>query len=660
MPLAEGAYCALASKIRKGPGVGDISAEPQETSRATISPSPAQSAAGVAASDRGHHPRIEFKLLDQLKKRNVVRVGLLYLVACWLILEPTHVVFHMLEIPLWANRLVLILMAIGFPAVLLFSWIYEITPGGLKPTVKVETHNSIRPLTGRRLDRAIVVVMTLAVVYFVADKFWFKSEPLAGADATAPTAPARPVPAAVAAFSPPAHSIAVLPFVNMSGDPKQEYFSDGLSEELLNSLARIRDLQVAARTSSFSFKGKEADVADIAHKLNVGAVLEGSVRKDGMQVRITVQLINAVSGFHVWSQTYDRNLRDIFGLQTEVATAVTQALQVMLLEDTSALVEQGGTHDSLAFDAYLRARNLERTATTGKDNSLARIAAYDEAIRLDPKFAKAYVGRSVSETDFADYYATVSDIRQHFKRARDAAETALVLAPGLGEAHAAYARVLHQGFLDFTHALAEYERALALSPNDSSVLLLSGWFFADLGRAEAGVANTRRGVALDQLNPWAHLFLGYALWDARRYRESIEAYNRVLSLNKEFSGPAGSRGLSYLLLGEVESALQSCAPPPHDFEKHLCLAIVYDKLHRRPDAEAELAAMKADMGDSSAYQYAEIHAQWGDVAKAMEWLETAYRLQDPGLSGLKVDELLDPLRKEARFREIEHKLRIPA
>jgi TolB-like protein/tetratricopeptide (TPR) repeat protein len=640
--------------------MSEQAAEPQDTLPATIAPAPTPTTTGGSASNHGHRPHIEFKLLDELKKRNIVRVGILYLVACWLILEPTHVVFHMLEIPLWANRLVLILMAIGFPAVLLFSWVYELTPGGLKPTVEVGTHKSIRPLTGRRLDRAIVVVLALAVAYFVADKFWFRSAPIAEPDAIALAAPAAPAPAAPPAFSPPAHSVAVLPFVNMSGDPKQEYFSDGLSEELLNSLARIRELLVAARTSSFSFKGKGADVADIARKLNVGAVLEGSVRKDGTQVRITVQLINAVSGFHVWSQTYDRNLRDILALQTEVATAVTQALQVTLLEDTSALVELGGTHNPIAFDAYLRARNLERTATTGKDNSLARIAAYGEAIRLDPHFAEAYVGRSVSETDFADYYATEADIREHFKRARAAAEKALALAPDLGEAHAAYARVLHQGFLDFAHALAEYDHALALSPNDSSVLLLSGWFFADLGRAEVGVTNTRRGIALDQLNPWAHLFLGYALWDARRYRESIEAYNRVLSLDKEFSGPAGSRGLSYLLLGELESARESCAPPPHDFEKHLCLAIVYDKLQRRPDAQAELNAMKADTGDSSAYQYAEIYAQWGEVPKALEWLETAYRLQDPGFSGLKVDALLDPLRNEPRFREIERKLRIPS
>ena len=207
----------------------------------------------------------------------------------------------------------------------------------------------------------------------------------------------------------------MLPFVNMSGDPKQDYFSDGLSEELLNSLASIRDLRVAARTSSFFFKGKEVDLSDVAHKLNVGAVLEGSVRKAGDQVRITAQLINAVTGFHLWSQTYDRDLKDILKLQTEIATAVTKALQATLLADAAATIELGGTQNPQAFDAYLRGKNSDNS--NDRTAVLNAIAAFDEAIRLDPGFAKAYASKALAENGFAEYYGVGAEIREHFQRA---------------------------------------------------------------------------------------------------------------------------------------------------------------------------------------------------------------------------------------------------
>src|SRR5882672_2104725 len=351
----------------------------------------------VSTSPRG---LLKFRFLEVIRKRNVGRVAILYVVVCWLILEPVHVVFHMLEVPSWANRLVILLLALGFPAALIFAWVYEITPEGLKPTVEVPHGQSIRKQTGRRLDRAIIAVLALAVIYFVADKFWLsttsgqgKRETSAAATAIAAAPTSHAAPAAV--FAPPAHSVAVLPFVNMSGDAQQDYFSDGLSEELLNSLSRITALQVAARTSSFSFKGKQVDIADIAHKLNVGAILEGSVRKDEGRVRITAQLINAVTGFHLWSQTYDRDLRHILALQIEIASAVTTALQATLLVDSAAAIELGGTQNPLAFDAYLRGQRFVDTARD-KEARSAEVAAYSEAIRLDPRYAKAYAAKAIA------------------------------------------------------------------------------------------------------------------------------------------------------------------------------------------------------------------------------------------------------------------------
>jgi TolB-like protein len=515
------------------------------------------------------------------------------------------------------------------------------------------------------LTRALIVlgvIVVAALGYLLVDKLGQSKHGTTAAPVTstpnAPSAAAVGGGSATSAFAPPPHSIAVLPFVNMSGDPKQDYFSDGLSEELLNSLSSVRDLRVAARTSSFFFKGKEVDLADVAHKLNVGAVLEGSVRKDGEHVRITAQLINAETGFHIWSHTYDRDLKDILKLQTEIATAVTTSLQATLMADTAATIELGGSQNPKAFDAYLRAKNAGNNSTD-RDTALNAIATYDEAIRLDPNFAKAYASKSMAENGFAEYYGLGNEIREHFQRARAAAERALELAPELGEAHSAFALVLAHGFYEFKQALAEHERALALSPNDPGVLLRAGWFFADIGRSDTGAAMARRGVSLDQLNPRAYRTLAIVSDDARQYREAIEAANRSLSLGPSDVRQAALRGLAQLALGDADTARQSCDMPPLDWESRMCLAIAYDKLHRRSDGEAQVAAMKADMGDAPAYQYAEIYAQWGDAPKALDWLETAYRLRDPGLIGVKVDHFLDPLRQQPRFEEIERKLSIP-
>src|SRR5450631_2144207 len=388
----------------------------------------------------------------------------------------------------------------------------------------------------RILLTAVFTIAVAALAYFIAEKVWLSKRPTA-----AVTEPVQPSPdaasgsptrprSAAAEFAPPPHSIAVLPFVNMSGDPKQDYFSDGLSEELLNSLVAIRDLQVAARTSSFTFKGKNDDVADIAHKLNVGAVLEGSVRKDGNQVRITAQLINASTGFHLWSQTYDRDLKNVLALQTEIATSVTRALQATLLADAATTIEIGGTQNPTAFDAYLRGKNLAR-GNLDKEHMLARIAAFSEAVRLDPQFAKAYVGAANAQNSYANNYALGAEVRSWFKQARDNAEKAVALAPELGEAHASTAGVLERGSLDFAGAQSEYDRALALAANDVYVLLRSGNFFVTMGRTDAGLSNIRRAIALDQLNPEGYARLSIALSYARQFRAAIEASDRALQLD---------------------------------------------------------------------------------------------------------------------------------
>jgi len=490
---------------------------------------------------------------------------------------------------------------------------------------------------------ATITVLVVALGYFVANRLVLSKRGAEVAPATA--------------FSPPPHSIAVLPFVNLSGDKEQEYFSDGLTEELLNSLAEINELQVAARTSSFSFK-EHPDIATVAHKLNVGAVLEGSVRRSAHTVRITAQLINAVTGFHVWSKTYDRALGDVLKLQTEIATAVAGALKVTLLGDLAAKVELGGTRNPGAFDAYLRGAKAASSARDSKDLPAA-VAAYTEAIRLDPHYALAFAGRSLAFSNVAGEAETAAAAREGLDKAQADARQALILAPDLAEAHLALA-IVSNNTLDFTQASDEYDRALALAPGSAQVLRMSGSFAAYMGHFDAGLAAARRAVVLDPLARGSHSGLGQALYAARRYQEAVAAFAEVISLEPDYKASYGQRGFAYYRLGDLERARASCETKPDYWYSQWCLSVIYDKLGRHADAEAVLSKLKAALGDTAAYQYATIYAQWGNRAAALDWLGTALRLPDSGLELLKTDPLLDSLRKEPRFQAIERELKFPS
>jgi serine/threonine-protein kinase len=365
---------------------------------------------------------------------------------------------------------------------------------------------------------AVVVLGTLA--YFAIDRLR-----VAKPAVSSPTVAAS---AAAAAFTPPPHSVAVLPFVNLSGDRDQEYFSEGLTEELLNSLTEISELQVAGRTSAFSFQGKDTDISTIARKLNVGAILEGSVRRSGHTIRITAQLLNAVTGFHLWSKTYDRDLGDVLKLQTEIATAVAGALKVTLLGNEVAKIELGGTRNPEAFDAYLRASKAARSGQ-GASSYQNAIGGYTEAIRLDPNYALAFAGRSLALTSYAGEFANDTAVRELYARSEVDARQALKLAPELAEGYLALARYLGSTPLDYIHASEAYERAMALAPGDAEVLAGSGVFAVLMGHFDVGLAAIRHAVALDPLNPQSHETLGEALFWIRRYQEAIAAFGEVTS-----------------------------------------------------------------------------------------------------------------------------------
>jgi TolB-like protein len=495
---------------------------------------------------------------------------------------------------------------------------------------------------------AVALVVPAALAYFLTNKFWI---PKHATPETAARADAAPT-----AFAPPPHSIAVLPFVNLSGDKEQEYFSDGLTEELLNSLSRISELQVAARTSSFSFQGEHPDIATVAHKLNVASVLEGSVRRSGRTIRVTAQLNNAVTGFHLWSQTFDRDLGDVLRLQSDIATAVAESLKITLLGDVAARIELGGTRNPLAFDAYLRGLRLTRVAT--RREARLPLDEYAEAIRLDPNYALAYAARSLALLDFIYQWVHLERRRQSGESARIDAERAIALAPGLGVAHAALGKFL-QYSLDFPRASEESERALALAPGNATVLYEYSQHAAYMGRSNAAIEIARRGVALDPLNLLSHRALGDALYFARRYNEAIAAYQDGIAVDPGPAEPYARRGLAYYVLGSNQMARSSCEMRPDNWESWFCLALTFERLGQRLESDAQIKRMTEFSGDAFAYQYAQIYAQRGDRDRALEWLDTATRLRDPGFRRLKTDPLMDPLRQEPRFQAVERALKFP-
>jgi TolB-like protein/Flp pilus assembly protein TadD len=487
---------------------------------------------------------------------------------------------------------------------------------------------------------AVAVVIAAAAAYLLVEKPW------------------GPKPPPPAVLSPPAHSIAVLPFVNLSGDPSQEYFSDGLTEELLNSLSEINELQVAARTSAFSFKGTNADIGTIARKLNVGAVLEGSVRRSANTIRVTAQLINAVTGFHLWSKTYDRDLGDMLKLQTEIATAVAAALKVTLLGDVAAKVELGGTRNPAAFDAYLRGVKTGRTAL-GDEDTQAAIAAYTEAIQLDSHFATAFAARSLELSNYADFNAQGPAVRLSFDKALADARTAVSLAPELADGHYVLAVALQLGLLDFAGANDEYERALALAPGSARILGAYSRYAAEVGHTSAAIAAARRAVILDPLNFHVHRTAGIAFLLVRHYADAVTAYRTAISLQPDYVRNYALLGVAQYNLGDFEGARSSCEVARADESGQQCLAVVYRKLGRDADAEAMLQKLKSARGDDGAYDFACIYAQWGEIPQAIRWLETAIRLRNPGLVELKAEPDLDPLRKEPRYQAIERELKFP-
>jgi serine/threonine protein kinase/tetratricopeptide (TPR) repeat protein len=464
----------------------------------------------------------------------------------------------------------------------------------------------------------------------------------------------RGSPAGTAA-QPGTPSIAVLPFVNMSSDKEQEYFSDGLSEELLNNLANIPGLRVAARTSSFQFKGKSEDLRTVGEKLNVGTILEGSVRKEGKRVRITAQLIKAADGFHLWSETYDREMKDVFAVQDEIARSVASSLKVALL-GTSAASSSAQERSPEAYNAYLQGRYFFQQRA--KESVEKATQYYEEAIKLDPSYAMAWAGLSEASSLRADSGYLSAD--EGYRKARDAAERALALDPNLPEAHAAMGFIKTNYDWDWAGADTSFQRALALGPGNVTTIRNAARLSAALGRFDEALALERRAVELDPLNTAVHFGHCLIAYYAGKLDEAESVCKKTLEIN-----PA--RPLAHAFLGRInlarlhtQDALAAAELEPEEWAHLQGLALAHHALGRSKDSDAALAELIVKDATTAAYQIAEVYAFRGETDRAFEWLERAYASRDGGLAQLKGDPLLKSIERDPRYASFLKKMHLPA
>jgi serine/threonine protein kinase/Tfp pilus assembly protein PilF len=448
-------------------------------------------------------------------------------------------------------------------------------------------------------------------------------------------------------------SIAVLPFVNMSPDKNQEYFSDGMAEELLNDLAHIRGLRVVARTSSFQFKGKNEDLRTIGKKLNVRTILEGSVRKEGNRVRVTAQLVNAEDGFHLWSQTYDRELNDILTVQAEISHAVADALKVTLLGENNIPPSRSKNVD--AYNAYLQGRYFSERRT--KEDLEKAIAYYEQAISLDPTYALAWTGLShVNTTLVGAGYTTVEE---GFKKSRDSVTKAIQMEGNLAEAHAELAFIQTYHDWDWITAQKSYQRALELEPGNASVVRGSAMLAACLGRFDEAISLDRRAVLLDPLSIPAHFYLGFHLYYDNQMAQAIEAVRKALELNSEFPR-------AHMLLGRISLAQAYLPQAITEMERETDptwrqhgLALAYYANDQKTEANAIFQKFVKENQADWAFQIAQVFAFRNEKDQAFEWLERAYAQRDGGLAQMKGDPLLKNLQSDPRYSTFLKKLRLP-
>ena len=464
-------------------------------------------------------------LFAELKRRNVIRMAGLYLVGAWLLTQVASTLLPAFDVPSWALRGLIVTLALGFIPAVIFSWVFELTPQGLKREDDVGPEQSITPQTGRRMDRMIIVVLVLALGYFAFDKFVLTPRRVAALVSS-------PVPNESRSVI-DAKSIAVLPFENLSRDPDNAFFTDGVQDQILTDLSQIADLKVISRTSVMQYKsGVARNLREIGQQLGVAHVVEGSVQRAVNKIRVNAQLIDARTDAHLWAQTYDRDLADVFAIQSEIAKAIADQLQAKLSPNEKKAIEQPPTTDLAAFDLYSRAKSLLLTAgfsATAEPDLRKAIELLDEAVKRDPSFFDAYCQLAYAHEQL---YAVkgFDHTPARLALAEAAVQAATRLRPDAAETHLARAQYLYYGLRDYAGALAELEIARRALPNDPRLFELTGYVLRRRGQQEEGLHNLQRAVELDPRNFLVLQQIAVSYQYLGRYGEAIAALDRALSI----------------------------------------------------------------------------------------------------------------------------------
>jgi TolB-like protein/Tfp pilus assembly protein PilF len=589
--------------------------------------------------------------IGELRRRNVIRMAGLYLVGAWLLVQVASTLFPAFGVPGWAIRALVIVLALGFVPALVFSWVFELTPDGLKRDAEVPPEHSIAPQTAQRMDRIIIAVLGLALVYFALDKFVLAPR-RAQLPVAAATAAASASTAAVAASD---NSIAVLPFVDMSQTKDQEYFSDGLSEELLNQLAQVPQLRVIARTSSFSFKGKEVGIAEIARILKVAHVLEGSVRKSGSTLRITAQLIRTSDSSHLWSQTYDRSLDDVFKVQDEISREVVSALKLKLLPENLPDNTQH-TKNPKAYEQYLLGKEAARTG--GRPAVEAALAAFQRAVALDPGYSNALAQVANQQGSMTDFQDTPAQREAMIDLSIATATRAIEMAPELPDGYSVRGNQRHRLRWDWQGAQQDLGHALEIDPNRAATLRSYSLALSSLGRGEQAIAAARKAVELDPLSDESWTQLGRALAGTHQDAEAMQALERALVLNPQQNWANFLLGNLLLSQGKVDEAMAHYQRAPEQF-RTTGTAMVEFTRGNEAASKAALKKLETDFPIGFAYQIAQAYAWRGEKDKAFDWLDRCLQIHDAGMVRLRYDPAMDPLRSDPRFVALVAKMGFP-
>lgn len=578
-------------------------------------------------------------LFSELKRRNVFRVAIAYLAACWLLIQVIETLFPIFKLSDSLLRMIVTVLIIGFPLVLIFSWLFELTPEGFVLEKDADRSRSVEHYTGKKLDRTIIVVLSLALGYFSFDSFVL--EPARDAKRQETVVKQARSDALVESYG--EKSIAVLPFLNMSSDAEQEFFSDGIAEELLNSLTKIPELRVISRSSAFSYKGKDVDLPTIAKRLNVAHILEGSVRKSGNQVRITAQLIEARTDTHLWSETYDRPLDDIFAMQDEIAASVVEQLKLTLLKNGAITVRKT---DPDAYALFLQARHIRL-----QNNPQAYAKAlelYQQALAIDPNYPPALEGLA----EMYVYHGVIGmlPVEDAAGHARDAINRALDIDPDFGVAVAGLGWIAILYDHDLAASARHFERAFMLDPTDLDIIDGVAFLAEALGRVDTAIQFKEYAVARDPAGPVGYFELGVAYLKVGRPGDAASSIRTALALHPGHFGAYQVLGLALLANGENEAALDAMEQEVIDTYRLSGLAVAHFELGQPDESDRLLAELIEKHGTEASADVASVFAMRGEEDEAFEWLERALTNNESSLANIATQYSFRNLHEDPRWQ----------